>query len=248
MIWMDFFFFFFYSGAVFTPSFAPDSMEQNKCAWAGPRKMLLIFIMGLNLWCTRFSNTSFESAFKVFFVCFFFILSETSALFPPACNVLYINSVEMESLTGPQAIAKAISETLAAAPPPAATVVHFKVSSQGITLTDNQRKWVWILFHDCVLKVFMFSWYWSEHFGKSQSLEGGFIELANSKWTLRQVGFELIKISGHVEGRKLSWLKCKLSLFFIFFFFIILYYIRLYYMILWHNPHYMAGKSWFSAI
>ncbi|XP_077435243.1 tensin 1b isoform X9 [Vanacampus margaritifer] len=59
-----------------------------------------------------------------------------------ACNVLYINSVDMESLTGPQAIAKAISETLAAAAasPAAATVVHFKVSSQGITLTDNHRK------------------------------------------------------------------------------------------------------------
>nr|XP_020477284.1 tensin-1-like isoform X5 [Monopterus albus] len=57
-----------------------------------------------------------------------------------ACNVLYINSVEMESLTGPQAVAKAISETLAATSPPAATIVHFKVSSQGITLTDNQRK------------------------------------------------------------------------------------------------------------
>uniref|UniRef100_A0A8D2ZM00 Tensin 1 n=1 Tax=Scophthalmus maximus TaxID=52904 RepID=A0A8D2ZM00_SCOMX len=57
-----------------------------------------------------------------------------------ACNVLYINSVEMESLTGPQAIAKAISETLATASPSTATVVHFKVSSQGITLTDNQRK------------------------------------------------------------------------------------------------------------
>ncbi|KAM9365116.1 tensin-1 isoform 2-T2 [Pholidichthys leucotaenia] len=57
-----------------------------------------------------------------------------------ACNVLYINSVEMESLTGPQAVAKAISETLPAASPPTATIVHFKVSSQGITLTDNQRK------------------------------------------------------------------------------------------------------------
>ncbi|KAL6101287.1 tns1 [Pungitius sinensis] len=57
-----------------------------------------------------------------------------------ACNVLYINSVDMESLTGPQAVAKAISETLAAASPAVATVVHFKVSSQGITLTDNQRK------------------------------------------------------------------------------------------------------------
>ncbi|KAI1899469.1 hypothetical protein AGOR_G00062120 [Albula goreensis] len=57
-----------------------------------------------------------------------------------ACNVLYINSVDMESLTGPQAIAKAISETLQTNPPPTATVVHFKVSTQGITLTDNQRK------------------------------------------------------------------------------------------------------------
>ncbi|XP_060543862.1 tensin-1 isoform X5 [Pantherophis guttatus] len=57
-----------------------------------------------------------------------------------ACNVLFINSVEMESLTGPQAIAKAITETLAADIPPSATIVHFKVSTQGITLTDNQRK------------------------------------------------------------------------------------------------------------
>lgn len=58
----------------------------------------------------------------------------------PACNVLFVNSVDMESLTGPQAISKATSETLAADPTPAATIVHFKVSAQGITLTDNQRK------------------------------------------------------------------------------------------------------------
>ncbi|XP_017282378.1 tensin isoform X2 [Kryptolebias marmoratus] len=57
-----------------------------------------------------------------------------------ACNVLYINSVDMESLTGPQAVAKAISQTLATNPLPAATTVHFKVSAQGITLTDSQRK------------------------------------------------------------------------------------------------------------
>uniref|UniRef100_A0A8C7Y1A4 Tensin 1b n=1 Tax=Oryzias sinensis TaxID=183150 RepID=A0A8C7Y1A4_9TELE len=65
---------------------------------------------------------------------------QSACFFSPACNVLYVNSVEMESLTGPQAVAKAISETLAAAAPPTATIVHFKVSSQGITLTDNQRK------------------------------------------------------------------------------------------------------------
>ncbi|XP_061270380.1 tensin-3 isoform X6 [Bos javanicus] len=57
-----------------------------------------------------------------------------------ACNVWYLNSVEMESLTGHQAIQKALSMTLVQEPPPLSTVVHFKVSAQGITLTDNQRK------------------------------------------------------------------------------------------------------------
>ncbi|TRZ09184.1 hypothetical protein HGM15179_017924 [Zosterops borbonicus] len=57
-----------------------------------------------------------------------------------ACNVWYLNSVEMESLTGCQAVQKALSLTLMQDPSPVSTVVHFKVSAQGITLTDNQRK------------------------------------------------------------------------------------------------------------
>ncbi|XP_066564460.1 tensin-2 isoform X2 [Amia ocellicauda] len=57
-----------------------------------------------------------------------------------ACNVLYLNSVETESLTGPQAVTKATSATLTRSPRPLATVVHFKVSAQGITLTDSQRR------------------------------------------------------------------------------------------------------------
>lgn len=57
-----------------------------------------------------------------------------------ACNVWYLNSVEMESLTGHQAVQKALSVTLAQQPPPLSTVVHFKVSAQGITLTDSQRR------------------------------------------------------------------------------------------------------------
>ncbi|XP_034035278.1 tensin-3 [Thalassophryne amazonica] len=57
-----------------------------------------------------------------------------------ACNVWYLGSVELESLTGVQAVQKATTQTLAMDPPPAFTVVHFKVSAQGITLTDNQRK------------------------------------------------------------------------------------------------------------
>ncbi|XP_051518239.1 tensin-2 isoform X2 [Myxocyprinus asiaticus] len=57
-----------------------------------------------------------------------------------ACNVLYLNSVETESLTGPQAIAKATGATMSRNTRPSATVVHFKVSAQGITLTDSQRR------------------------------------------------------------------------------------------------------------
>uniref|UniRef100_A0A6Q2YMM3 Tensin 3 n=1 Tax=Esox lucius TaxID=8010 RepID=A0A6Q2YMM3_ESOLU len=57
-----------------------------------------------------------------------------------ACNVWFLGSVEMESLTGCQAVQKATSKTLRLDPLPTSTVVHFKVSSQGITLTDNQRK------------------------------------------------------------------------------------------------------------
>uniref|UniRef100_A0AAV2KVB3 Tensin 3 n=1 Tax=Knipowitschia caucasica TaxID=637954 RepID=A0AAV2KVB3_KNICA len=57
-----------------------------------------------------------------------------------ACNVWFLGSVELESLTGLQAVQKATTVTLAKDPSPPSTVVHFKVSAQGITLTDNQRK------------------------------------------------------------------------------------------------------------
>lgn len=57
-----------------------------------------------------------------------------------ACNVLYLFSMDMESLTGPQAIKKAIVDLFQKAPVPSATTVHFKVNGQGITLTDHKRK------------------------------------------------------------------------------------------------------------
>ncbi|KAB1253737.1 Tensin-3 [Camelus dromedarius] len=56
----------------------------------------------------------------------------------PACNVWYLNSVEVESLTGHQAIQKALSITLVQEPPPLCTVVHFKVSAQGIMLRTTR--------------------------------------------------------------------------------------------------------------
>ncbi|RUS69389.1 hypothetical protein EGW08_022847 [Elysia chlorotica] len=57
-----------------------------------------------------------------------------------ACNVIFINSVDMESLTGPQAVAKAVKTTFENLAQGRTTMVHFKVSGQGITLTDNNRK------------------------------------------------------------------------------------------------------------
>ncbi|XP_017117490.1 tensin [Drosophila elegans] len=57
-----------------------------------------------------------------------------------ATNVLWLYSCDTESLTGNEAIRKAIRLMYAQRPSPQPTEVHFKVSSQGITLTDNTRK------------------------------------------------------------------------------------------------------------
>ncbi|KAL1254552.1 hypothetical protein QQF64_016781, partial [Cirrhinus molitorella] len=57
-----------------------------------------------------------------------------------ACNVWFLSSVDLESLTGVQGVQKATTVVFSMDPPPTSTVVHFKVSAQGITLTDNQRK------------------------------------------------------------------------------------------------------------
>ncbi|RZB38976.1 tensin [Asbolus verrucosus] len=56
-----------------------------------------------------------------------------------ACNVLYLFTLDMESLTGPEAVKKAVNHVLQR-PKPETAIVHFKVNGQGITLTDNKRK------------------------------------------------------------------------------------------------------------
>ncbi|CDQ99331.1 unnamed protein product, partial [Oncorhynchus mykiss] len=65
-----------------------------------------------------------------------------------ACNVWFLGSVEMESLTGYQAVQKATSVTLGSNPLgsdplPTSTVVHFKVSSQGITSPTTRGSELW---------------------------------------------------------------------------------------------------------
>ncbi|XP_075146552.1 focal adhesion protein tensin [Haematobia irritans] len=57
-----------------------------------------------------------------------------------ACNVLWLFSCDTESLTGEEAIRKAIRQMYAPNTNVSPTEVHFKVSHQGITLTDNTRK------------------------------------------------------------------------------------------------------------
>lgn len=61
-------------------------------------------------------------------------------LHPTGCHVLYLSSVSVETLTGALAVQKAISTILERDVLPTPTVVHFKVTEQGITLTDVQRK------------------------------------------------------------------------------------------------------------
>ncbi|XP_038047140.1 uncharacterized protein LOC119721241 isoform X2 [Patiria miniata] len=56
-----------------------------------------------------------------------------------ACNVLYLATMEMESLTGPSAIREATNRLVNLKDKPKKVVVHFKVSLKGVTLTDNQR-------------------------------------------------------------------------------------------------------------
>jgi len=59
-----------------------------------------------------------------------------------ACNVTYLHSCDTESLTGPEAVRRAVDQALFAAQQKQLTPVsvHFKVSTQGITVTDNTRK------------------------------------------------------------------------------------------------------------
>ncbi|XP_070585250.1 tensin-4 [Erythrolamprus reginae] len=64
------------------------------------------------------------------------LLSQKAAV----CNLLYLHSVTMETLTGKAAVQKAVSTTFEQEMPPTPTMVHFKVTALGITLTDIQRK------------------------------------------------------------------------------------------------------------
>lgn len=64
----------------------------------------------------------------------------STAFTSTGCHALYLTSVSVETLSGALAVRKAISTTFERDVLPTPTVVHFKVTEQGITLTDVQRK------------------------------------------------------------------------------------------------------------
>lgn len=61
--------------------------------------------------------------------------------FSLACNVIYLNNVDTESLTGPQAISRAVHQTFSKGSRQDTTVATFKVSNDGITVTDTNHRW-----------------------------------------------------------------------------------------------------------
>ncbi|XP_055709708.1 uncharacterized protein LOC129805674 isoform X10 [Phlebotomus papatasi] len=71
-----------------------------------------------------------------------------------ACNVLFLCSVETESLTGPEAVRKAVTLLFSRRPLPSPTKVHFKVTNQGITLTDNTRQLFFSLLDDTLFNLY----------------------------------------------------------------------------------------------
>jgi len=57
-----------------------------------------------------------------------------------ACHVVYLNNVDVGSLTGQMAVAKALESTFDHPEQLQTTIVQFKVSNDGITLNDSKKK------------------------------------------------------------------------------------------------------------
>jgi tensin len=57
------------------------------------------------------------------------------------CSVMFVASVELESLTGPEAVHKAVSEAMhvVSSQQSKTTVVQVEVAPTGITVTDVKR-------------------------------------------------------------------------------------------------------------
>ena len=77
----------------------------------------------------------FSCQFRIFYLLHF-------SLSHLACNVIYLANVDTESLTGPQAISRAVQQTFSKGTRLDTTVATFKVSNDGITITDTNHRLV----------------------------------------------------------------------------------------------------------
>ena len=79
-------------------------------------------------------------------------------MFYLACNVAYLGSFNVESLTGPAALKYAVAkiEPGRKNKEHEPVLVNFKVNKQGITLTDNDRKLVLLRMVDNNIALFAF--------------------------------------------------------------------------------------------
>jgi hypothetical protein len=69
-----------------------------------------------------------------------FFLSYLVAFFFVAMKLMFVGECEVEMLSGTSAIQKTVESLLAYSASPKFTSTSFKVTKQGITMTDNERK------------------------------------------------------------------------------------------------------------
>ena len=84
-------------------------------------------------------------------------------------NLIYINSIDTETLSGPGAVERAINVTSGLQIPPQTTTVQFMISSNGVVLTDTKRWWVINLLPNSVWK-WLNPYHWLPNFFKESQL------------------------------------------------------------------------------
>ena len=59
-----------------------------------------------------------------------------------ACNLVYLGCINVESLSGDGAVHYAVNKITSQGEKLKSTIINIKVNQQGITLTDNNRKYM----------------------------------------------------------------------------------------------------------
>lgn len=70
-----------------------------------------------------------------------------------ACNLVYLGAVKVDTLTGDGAVQYSMNKVTSPSIKLTTTVVNIKVNQGGITLTDNNRRYVCLKgCYDCLLE------------------------------------------------------------------------------------------------